>query len=294
MNELIIPEPKTTIDLGTIELENQEILEKAIDGLIKKYENTVVTAETIKESKSSRAELNKLATALDTKRKNDKKEFLEPLEIYETKIKNLKVKVKKCSDDIGFQIKDFEKKEREERRDKVITLINEMAENYQVDPEEIEIQSKWLNKTASKKSIIDGIAGAMQERKRYNDDKAIVERYAKAKGMELYVDQYIKLLDTTSAIDIEQMIDEDVERKQQREEAQKAAELARIEAKKASSKQVGNKLIDMETGETETLLQEITFTIRGTEEQINQLARFVKDSGLQVVKSSERKEVIQK
>lgn len=291
-NQLMIPEPQTKLEVGSITLENQEILEKAIDSFIERYQGTVVTADTLKESKRSRAELNKLSKALDTKRKQDKKAFLEPLDEYEFKIKNMKAKIDKCSTDINVQIKDFEQRERDAKQKQVLDLIEEMAPNYGVKPDEIELNPKWLNKSASKKSITEGIAGAMKERKRYNDDKAMVERYAKSQGFE-FCDPYVDLLGSMTVIDIEEIIDDDAERKRKLDEAKRAAEQAEIEAKKATMKQVCDKLIDENTGKVETLLQEVSFTLRGTEQQLNNLAKFVKANGIKVVKATDRKEVIE-
>lgn len=291
-NQLMIPEPQTKLELGSITLKNQEILEKAIDSFIERYQGTVVTADTLKESKHSRAELNKLSKALDAKRKQDKKAFLEPLDEYEFKIKNMKAKIDKCSTDINVQIKDFEQRERNAKQEQVLDLIEEMAPNYGVKPDEIELNPKWLNKSASKKSITEGIAGAMKERKRYNDDKAMVERYAKSQGFE-FCDPYVDLLGSMTVIDIEEIIDDDAERKRKLDEAKRAAEQAEIEAKKATMKQVGDKLIDENTGKVETLLQEVSFTLRGTEQQLNNLAKFVKANGIKVVKATDRKEVIE-
>lgn len=291
MNELMIPEPKTNVKLGSIKLENQEILEKAIDEFIQRYQGTVVTADTVKESKSSRAELNKLSKALNEKRKADKNEFLKPLKIYEDKIKTMVEKVDECSNDINVQIKDFEQREREAKKERVINLIEEMAENYGVSPDEIEINPKWLNKTASKKTVVNGVADAMKQRKTINDNKTVIEKYATEHGMDpMY---YVELAEEKSLLDIEKQIDSDLKIKKQREESQKAAEKAKVEAKKASSVQIGNKLVDEETGQTQTLLQEISITFRGTKDQLDTLAKTIKELGIKVVKASERKEVIE-
>lgn len=291
MNELFIPEPKTKLTPGVIELENQDLLEEAVDAFIQRYQGTVVTAETLKESKKSRAELNKLSKALDEKRKADKKEFLAPLSQFESEMKRIKSKVDQCSDDINVQVKDFEQKEREEKRNQIIALIQEMAINYDVSPDEIEIEPKWLNKSASKKSVVDGIADAMKQRKRINDNKVIIERYATERGMDpIY---YVDLVEENSPLDVQKQIDNDFELKQKRKEAKKAAEKARIEAEKEKSEQIGDILVDRETGETKEISQEISITIRGNKDQLDSLAKTIKELGIKVVNTSERKEVIE-
>lgn len=291
MNELVIPEPKTNIELGTIILENQKILEEMVDAFIQRYQGTVVTADTVKESKRSRAELNKLSKALTEKKRSDKKEFLKPLKSYESKIKAIIEKVDKCSNDINVQIKDFEQQERKSKEEQVINLIEEMAKNYDVSPNEVEIDPKWLNKSASKKSIVDGIANIMKQRKTINDNKTIIEKYASEHGMDpIY---YVDLAEEHSLLDIEKKIDDDLILKQKREEAKKAAEKAKVEAEKEKSERIGNTLVNRNTGETKEIKQEISITLRGSKNQLDSIAKIITELGIKVVTASKRKEVIE-
>nr|WP_321314478.1 DUF1351 domain-containing protein [uncultured Ligilactobacillus sp.] len=289
-NQIMISEPQTKMELGSIDLENKEVLENAVNEYIDKYSSMIVTAETLKGSKKSRANLNKLAKALDEKRKADKKAYLKPLEVYEETINTMRDKVKRCSNEINVQIKDFEQREKEERHIKVEKLIEEMSENYGVSPDEIEINPKWLNKTATQKSIIDGIVTVMKERKTINDNKLIVEKYAKEHGLDpMY---YVDLIENQSLLDVEKKIDDDFENKKKREEAERAAEQARIEAEKEKAEQVGDILVNRQTGETKEIAQEITLTICGNKEQLDLLAKTIKDLGIEVINASDRKEII--
>lgn len=291
MNELVIPEPKTNIKLGTITLENQEILDEMVDEFIQRYQGTVVTADTVKESKQSRAELNKLSKALTEKKRSDKKEFLKPLKNYESKIKTIIEKIDKCSNDINVQIKDFEQQERKAKEEQVTNWIKEMAKNYGVSPNEIEIDPKWLNKSASKKRIVDGIANVMRQRKNINDNKTIIEKYANERGMDAIY--YVDSAEEHSLLDIEKRIDDDLILKQKREEAKEAAEKAKVEAEKEASEQIGNTLINHETGETKEIKQEISITLRGSKNQLDSIAKMITELNIKVVAASKRKEVIE-
>lgn len=291
MNELVIPEPKTNIKLGTITLENQEILDEMVDEFIQRYQGTVVTADTVKESKQSRAELNKLSKALTEKKRSDKKEFLKPLKNYESKIKAIIEKIDKCSNDINVQIKDFEQQERKAKEEQVTNWIKEMAKNYGISPNEIEIDPKWLNKSASKKRIVDGIANVMRQRKNINDNKTIIEKYANERGMDAIY--YVDLAEEHSLLDIEKRIDDDLILKQKREEAKEAAEKAKVEAEKEASEQIGNTLINHETGETKEIKQEISITLRGSKNQLDSIAKMITELNIKVVAASKRKEVIE-
>ena len=68
---------------------NFDQLKEEISVQLKRYTNMVVTEETIKLAKEDKAELNKLMKALDTRRKEVKKECMEPYEAFASKVKEL-------------------------------------------------------------------------------------------------------------------------------------------------------------------------------------------------------------
>ena len=75
------------------------------------------------------------------------------------------------------------------------------------------------------------------------------------------------------------MIDEDADKKAAQErEAAKKKQLAVA--------------VDEETGEIQQAIQQVTFTIKGTEEQLNQVATYLKNSGVEIVSASNRETVI--
>ena len=65
---------------GTVHFPTFEQAKETLDAMINKYRNLVVTAdkESVKSAKETRAELNKIAKALEDKRKEIKKEFPSP------------------------------------------------------------------------------------------------------------------------------------------------------------------------------------------------------------------------
>ena len=50
--------------------------------------------------------------------------------------------------------------------------------------------------------------------------------------------------------------------------------------------------VDEEPGEIKQAIQQVTFTIKGTEEQLNQVAAYLKNSGVEIVSASNRETVI--
>ena len=83
-----------------IKINNQEQLETAVQNYAKKYEGLIFTEDDLTEGKAVRAELNKVATAIDTKRKEVKKEFNEPYLAFEKDVKRIIGMIKTVSDPI--------------------------------------------------------------------------------------------------------------------------------------------------------------------------------------------------
>lgn len=172
---------------------------------------------------------------------------------------------------------EFEEKRKAEKQDVIQNLINEMAGNYGVDPATIEIDKKWLNKTTTMKKITEDIANQMKEKHRLDDDWKIIKKYAQDKGM--LADHYQTYIGVFSAFEIEKMIDEDADKKAEQDRSQ-AEELMFAKA------------VDEETGEIKQAIQQVTFTIKGTEEQLNEVASYLKNSGVEILSASNRETVI--
>lgn len=116
------------------------------------YKNMVYTDETIKDAKSDRALLNKFKTALEDKRKEVKKQCLEPYNQFEKQIKELVAIIDEPVKLIGDQITEFEDREKAEKHEQIIELFNKAGFQSFVTLEQI-YDPKWLNKSVSLKSI---------------------------------------------------------------------------------------------------------------------------------------------
>ena len=57
---------------ATLQIKNKDVLDQAIEAFISKYEGIVVTEETLKDAKDSKAKVNALKKALEDKRKEQK------------------------------------------------------------------------------------------------------------------------------------------------------------------------------------------------------------------------------
>ena len=276
-NELAETTISVEMETPEIKITNKEKLDALVDTVVKKYSGIIVTEDTLKECKQTLTELRKLSKELNAKRLEKQRQYETPVKEFKTQIDAYINQINDVISDIKQGTDEFEEKRKAEKQEAIQNLINEMAGNYGVDPETIEIDKKWLNKSTTIKKITEEIANKMKEKQRLDDDWKIVKKYAQDKGMS--ADHYQTYIGVFSAFEIEKMIDEDADKK---------AEQDRIQAEEL----MFAKAVDEETGEIKQAIQQVTFTIKGTEEQLNQVAAYLKNSGVEILSASNRETVI--
>ena len=277
MNELAETTISVEMETPEIKITNKEKLDALVDAVVKKYSGIVVTEDTLKECKQTLTELRKLSKELNAKRLEKQRQYETPVKEFKTQIDAYINQINDVISDIKQGTDEFEEKRKAEKQEAIQNLINEMAGNYGVDPETIEIDKKWLNKSTTMKKITEEIADKMKEKQRLDDDWKIIKKYAQDKGM--LADHYQTYIGVFSAFEIEKMIDEDADKK------------AEQEREMAKEKQLAA-AVDEETGEIKQAIQQVTFTIKGTEEQLNQVAAYLKNSGVEIISASNRETVI--
>ena len=277
MNELAETTISVEMETPEIKITNKEKLDALVDAVVKKYSGIVVTEDTLKECKKTLTELRKLSKELNAKRLEKQRQYETPVKEFKAQIDAYINQINDVISDIKQGTDEFEEKRKAEKQEAIQNLIAEMAGNYGVDPETIEIDKKWLNKTTTMKKITEDIANKMKEQQRLDDDWKIIKKYAQDKGM--LADHYQTYIGVFSAFEIEKMIDEDADKKAEQDRNQ-AEEL------------MFTKAVDEETGEIKQAIQQVTFTIKGTEEQLNEVASYLKNSGVEILSASNRETVI--
>ena len=125
------------------------------------YNGLVVTEDTIKESKADRAKLNKLKEAMDTRRKEIKREWLKPYNEFEAKVKELTALVDKPIGAIDGQLKAFDEQRKEEKMQQIIdtyaSLIHDTIKD--IIPLERIFDKRWLNATMKMEKVEDEMIG---------------------------------------------------------------------------------------------------------------------------------------
>ena len=182
------------------------------------YKNMVYTDETIKDAKSDRALLNKFKTALEDKRKEVKKQCLEPYNQFEKQIKELVAIIDEPVKLIGEQITEFEDREKAEKHEQIIELFNKAGFQSFVTLEQI-YDPKWLNKSVSLKSIEEELTNTVY---RIGHDVTTINSLKEYSFEAL--EHYKKTLDLASAIAEGQRLADIQKRKLEHEAEVKARE----------------------------------------------------------------------
>ena len=208
-------ELRMTTDLATaIPAEigfNFEELEAELQRRLEHYNHLVVTEDAVKEAKEDLANLRKLREALETRRKDVKKQCEVPYKAFEAKEKRLIALIDAPISAINGQVKKFEDQEREQKRNAIAGIYDELApENIrEIIPLARIMDPTWLNKGTSMKKIREGIETIV---KRTKVDITFIEAAADPKYLTAVRAKYIETLDVDKAMDHQYKLKEAEER----------------------------------------------------------------------------------
>lgn len=131
---------------------NYEEIKKEVAEKVKHYASLVYTEDQIKLAKTDRANLRKFIDALETKRKEIKKQCLAPYEDFEKQMKEIVSIVNEPVSIIDSQIKEVEEQKKQEKLEEVKKLWAECVDFLKL-PEWVTFEQifnqKWLNASTS-------------------------------------------------------------------------------------------------------------------------------------------------
>lgn len=197
-------ELKMTTDLATaIPAEigfNFEELEAELQRRLEHYNHLVVTEDAVKDAKDDRANLRKLRDAIDTRRKEVKKQCEAPYKAFEEKVKRLTALIDAPIAAIDGQVKKFEELEREAKLKEIEAAYDELVseERREIIPLARIMDKKWLNKGTTMKSIREDIATI--DRRTYVDI-SFIDAAADPEYLTAVRAKYIETLDVNKAMD---------------------------------------------------------------------------------------------
>ena len=224
----------------TIEFNFVEI-KKELAGNLEKYQNMVVTEDAIKDAKAYRAKLNKLKEAIEKKRKEIKAECLAPYNAFEKQVKEIVSMIEAPMLAIDGQIKEFEAARKAEKMEEIGAYYKaNAADIIDLVPFERIFDPKWLNATASMKSIEEEIDKTVT---RISGDITIIKSMA-LECESAVLSRYIATLDMSEAMAEKTRFEDEQKRIEEFTERQKARQAARAASQKLE--EVKKEALDVE------------------------------------------------
>jgi len=199
-------ELKTKLELGKIESNFIEI-KKQIENEVAKYQGIVYDVAIIKEAKTDKAKLNKLAKSINDERIKLEKQYNEPFVEFKSQVKQLVNIIKSTSNEIDKQVKDFEELEKQKKYKLIEELFSDELEKFDFDIllEKI-FDDKWLNKSMHNKVISSAIQHHLMNIE--NDLKAL--RMLKSNNEEILFEEYFKDLNLITTMELNEILNKTI------------------------------------------------------------------------------------
>lgn len=211
---------------GVINTNFDEIRARLSEGL-EEYKNMVFAEDTKKEAKETVASLRKLKTAVDGERKRIKKEYMAPYDTFDAQVKELTKLIDEPINLIDGQIKAFEQKRLEEKRELIQGIYEGVMDCHKEASEFVPLDriydTKWENATTTKKAITESIIERVQAVEKDLATIRGMESEFEDKGIEIYKVS-LDLSDAIATMNRYQKQKEEILRRQE-EEAKRLAEL---------------------------------------------------------------------
>ena len=164
MNELIKPtfdldvEVKIPKDMPVVE-HNLDILEEYAKKLNEFYSSLIIQKEDIKDAEAEKAKINNLIKTVKRLRIDSVKEYKKPIDDFEATAKRVESLLTEASETLKNTLDIYDGERQEDKINKVIKPIitrlisDAFVKGYLIDPDKIEENPKWLNKTYKEEDI---------------------------------------------------------------------------------------------------------------------------------------------
>lgn len=176
---------------------NKEEIKAWLSERVSHYNSLVVTEDSVKEAKADRAKLNALKTAIDTRRKEIKKEFLAPLDAFEKDVKEITALIDEPIANIDKQTKAFEQAEKDKKKAELQRFFRDNAKDLgEIITFEQIFNERWLNKTVALLSATQEIIAIFEK---INSDLAVISGLGSEYELQIKA-TYIASLDLAEAL----------------------------------------------------------------------------------------------
>lgn len=271
---------------------NFEELNRQLDIQLAKYDGLAFTDDEMKEAKATRANLNKVAKAINDRKIEIKKQFCEPYERFADQAKVLTDKIRNVSGKIDDQVKTFEAKQKEEKRKRITDFW--LTEGVrQIDISQV-FEERWLNSTVTDQKWRQELTA---KKERIRRDLAAITEMTPPEKIDWCLTSYLKTVDLGQTLsaweEYQRQIQKAEEIKRAREEAEKRAQ----EAKTVEDEEVPTPAPKVPESPRIEPQQAVTIAwwtynvdLEGTTEQMKALADFIRRTGIQMTVNSRKKE----
>ena len=121
-----------------------------LNSVLAQYEGLVVREENVPAIKSEMAGLNKLAERFDTARKDIKRQVGAPLAVFDEDVKDVTSRIIEVREGLNRQVKAFERRDREGRRQNVQFVIDGLKNSEGVLELDISIRNRGSTRASSR------------------------------------------------------------------------------------------------------------------------------------------------
>ena len=292
MNEIILLKQEPIIEYSLLAQVGEEVRARIAD---LNLEGQVVTDQTVKSVKDMRAELNKEFAEFEKQRKFIKEAVSKPYQEFEAKYKEFVAKhYNEADDTLKGKIFSFENTLRLEREKELQGYFAELCSAKNIDFVPFGLMHLNITLSASMKSLKTQILEFVSKVEQNIELAKTVSDSQEFNDKVMY--EYRRSLDINAAINTvkerEQALIAAKERAE--EEAKRKAEQeeqARLQAEKASTEQPtaaeplkAPMVEEQQPTNTDTAEEfEMTFTVKGTIEQLKALKQFIVDNNINIV-----------
>lgn len=256
---------------------NLEQLKEYIGGVVAKYQNASYTDDQMKLAKADRADLKRLKEDIETKRKAVKARWNEPYVAFETEIKNITALIDEPVALIDGQIKDWEERRRQARRNLLEGVFGKWNKFGPLLPFESVLDAEMM-----KLSVADNKAASLLTRKleRIGQDMAQLESVISPEFRTECVHVYTQTLNLAEAIMRENILKAE---KAKQEAVLGAAEPVAAEPEPELFPQAEPEEVDLFAEEPPAEpVESRRFVITGAPQAFNALRRWCAENGLRI------------
>lgn len=275
---------------------NYSDMRERLTATLEQYNGIQVTAETLKSCKDKQKEIAGLRNQLDDFRKQVKKKYTEPLQIFEDQIKIMIGMVKEVEEPLKAGIQEFDDLRRAEKKEQAEKIIAELIAEYELNDKfarQIEFKKSYMNLTAKESEVRTDVDAQCMLLKQQQDNEESIKRTiinaveVQNKGIvaKLVPDVYISLI---GKIPTDEIIDrilkrgEEIWRMESEAEKKKASQEStrdsENEEKPEQEEQVQKQKKTPENVNKD--IYKVVYVITGNAEQMQSVSKFLKDNNI--------------